>query len=100
MKELKRASTLWLRKQSRETSAFSWQNGYGIFSVSFSNLDRVRTYIATQEAHHRKMTFQEELRLLLLRHQFGVGGRLCLGLIGPHYTEVDLGEAVLPHLTH
>ena len=69
VKELKRASTLWLREQSPGTSGFSWQAGYGIFSVSVSNLDQVRTYISNQEEHHRKVTFQEELRLFLQRHQ-------------------------------
>ena len=69
VKELKRASTLWLREQSPDTAAFSWQAGYGIFSVSVSNLDQVRAYISSQEEHHRKVTFQEELRLFLQRHQ-------------------------------
>ena len=69
VKELKRASTLWLREQSPDTSAFSWQAGYGIFSVSVSNLDQVRAYISSQEEHHRKVTFQDELRLFLQRHQ-------------------------------
>ena len=69
VKELKRASTLWLREQSPSTAAFSWQGGYGIFSVSVSNLDQVCAYISSQEEHHRKVTFQEELRLFLQRHQ-------------------------------
>jgi putative transposase len=69
VKELKRASTLWLREQSPDNAAFSWQAGYGIFSVSVSNLDQVKDYIARQEEHHRKVTFQEELRLFLQRHQ-------------------------------
>lgn len=69
VKELKRASTLWLRQQSPATSKFSWQGGYGIFSVSVSNLDQVKDYIAKQEEHHRKVTFQEELRLFLHRHR-------------------------------
>ena len=69
VKELKRASTLWLREQSPDTSAFSWQAGYGIFSVSVSNLAQVRAYISSEEEHHRKVTFQEELRLFLQRHQ-------------------------------
>lgn len=69
VKELKRASTLWLLEQTPETSAFSWQAGYGIFSVSVSNLDQVSAYISNQEEHHRKVTFQEELRLFLQRHE-------------------------------
>ena len=45
-----------------------WQVGYGAFSVSYSNLDQVRAYLADQENHHRQMTFQDEFRSLLSRH--------------------------------
>jgi hypothetical protein len=49
-------------------AGFHWQNGYGAFSVSQSNVGQVKAYIAGQEEHHRKRTFQEEFRLLLERH--------------------------------
>jgi putative transposase len=39
---------------------FQWQNGYGAFSVSISQLDQVTTYIRSQREHHKKMTFEEE----------------------------------------
>jgi REP element-mobilizing transposase RayT len=68
VKELKRISNNWLKEQSRDDWAFGWQNGYADFSVSQSNLDQVAKYIANQEEHHRKMTFQDELRLLLKKH--------------------------------
>lgn len=44
---------------------FEWQNGYGAFSVSPTDRDRVREYIANQEEHHRTRTFEEEFLLLL-----------------------------------
>lgn len=69
VKELKRASTLWLRDQSPSTGSFAWQAGYGIFSVSVSNLAQVETYISKQEDHHRHITWQEEFRLFLRRHR-------------------------------
>jgi hypothetical protein len=47
---------------------FPWQNGYGAFSVSQSNVEGVKLYIATQEEHHRTQTFQDEFRLFLERH--------------------------------
>ena len=47
---------------------FTWQSGYGVFSVSESNIDQVCRYIDNQEERHRKMSFQEELRLLCQRH--------------------------------
>ena len=46
-----------------------WQAGYGAFSVSASNMDRVRAYILDQEAQDRKMGFQDEFRRLLKRHK-------------------------------
>jgi putative transposase len=48
---------------------FHWQNGYAAFSVSESNVEQVKRYIQKQEEHHRKMSFQDELRALLKRHQ-------------------------------
>jgi REP element-mobilizing transposase RayT len=69
VKELKRVSNIWLRKEHRGYGDFDWQDGYSDFSVSQSNLDRVREYIASQEAHHSKKSFQDELRALLRRHK-------------------------------
>jgi hypothetical protein len=43
-------------------------SGYGTFSVSQSNLEQVKQYIATQEEHHRKIGFQDELRALFRKH--------------------------------
>ena len=48
---------------------FEWQTGYGAFSVSESQKERVRAYILNQEVHHRKKTFEEEYILMLERHQ-------------------------------
>ena len=47
---------------------FGWQPGYAGFSVSQSNIEEVRNYIENQAEHHRKMTFQDELRVLFRRH--------------------------------
>ena len=48
---------------------FGWQNGYGAFSVSESNVEAVTAYISDQAEHHRKFSYQEELRELLKRHR-------------------------------
>jgi len=69
IKELKRISNLWLKDQDDKYRDFEWQKGYADFSVSQSNLEQVKQYIANQEAHHRKMSFQDEVRELLRRHQ-------------------------------
>jgi len=69
VKEVKRGSSLWLKTKSPELRDFAWQNGYGIFSIGFSQVEVVRNYIAGQEEHHRKVTFQEEFRELLRRYE-------------------------------
>lgn len=48
---------------------FAWQNGYGVFSVSQSKVETVRTYIQNQKEHHRKITFQEEFKKFLDEYQ-------------------------------
>jgi REP element-mobilizing transposase RayT len=68
VKELKRVSNLWLQEQGPHYADFQWQGGYADFSVSQSNLEEVKRYIAGQEEHHRKLSFQDELRALLRRH--------------------------------
>jgi len=68
VKELKRVSNVWLKTRGRDYAEFEWQGGYADFSVSPSNLEKVKEYIANQEEHHRKVGFQDELRALLRRH--------------------------------
>ncbi len=51
------------------TKKFSWQAGYGVFSVSHSNVSVVKTYISQQDAHHRKMSFGDEFVALLKKHE-------------------------------
>jgi putative transposase len=69
VKEVKRGSSLWVKTKNPDMQDFAWQSGYGIFSVSFSQMASVRDYIAGQEEHHRKVSFQDEFRQLLRRCQ-------------------------------
>jgi len=69
VKEVKRGSSLWLKTRSGNLRDFAWQNGYGIFSVGFSQIEGVKNYIAGQEEHHRKVSFQDELRQFLRRYE-------------------------------
>ena len=62
---LKANSSKWMGEHGIK---FSWQEGYGAFSVSSSNLDQVTRYIQNQEAHHRKTSFEDEFRALLQKH--------------------------------
>jgi putative transposase len=68
VKELKRVSNPWLKVQETGLSDFRWQGGYAAFSVSQSNLEQVKEYIARQEEHHRKLSFQDELRAMFRKH--------------------------------
>ncbi len=68
VKELKRGSTLWLKRQAPDLSDFAWQHGYGVFSIGYSQIDAAQKYIAHQAAHHAKVDFREEFRQLLRRY--------------------------------
>ena len=69
IKETKRASSLWIKTKSANLHDFSWQAGYGAFSIGHSQIESMRNYIATQEEHHRKITFQDEFREFLKTHE-------------------------------
>jgi putative transposase len=75
VKELKRGSSVWIKSKSPELLDFAWQGGYGIFSVGFSQIDSMRDYIAKQEEHHRKVSFQDEFRQFLRRYEIGFDER-------------------------
>jgi hypothetical protein len=69
VKEVKRASSLWMKTRTPRVPDFAWQSGYGVFSIGQSQVDEVRAYIAAQEEHHRKISFQDEFRRLLRRYK-------------------------------
>jgi len=68
VEEVKKGSSKWMKTDAPRVQQFSWQAGYAAFSVSQSNVATVQRYIEKQEEHHRKMTFQDELRALFKRH--------------------------------
>ena len=68
MRVLKANSSGWIHDSFPERGAFSWQIGYAAFSVSQSNAAAVERYIASQEEHHRRLTFQEEYVAFLKKH--------------------------------
>jgi REP element-mobilizing transposase RayT len=69
IKEIKASSSKWIKTQDSRLHQFGWQNGYGAFSVSMSQLAAVRRYITMQEEHHRQVTFQEEYRSFLRKYE-------------------------------
>lgn len=60
MKLLKGESSFWINKEKLVKEKFEWQSEYFAVSVSESGISRVRKYIANQEEHHKKKTFQNE----------------------------------------
>ena len=68
MQLVKGSSSHWINSHDIVTGKFAWGRGYGAFSVSQSNVNRVARYIADQEEHHRVRTFAEELREFIDRH--------------------------------
>ena len=65
-REIKSVSSAWVHEEVGSGS-FAWQEGYGGFTVSASQLEKVRRYIQQQEEHHRTRTFREEYLALLQR---------------------------------
>ena len=65
VKELKRRSSLWIKEEAPELSAFHWQDGYGAFSISPSHVKALIRYIQNQEQHHGAESYQDEFRRLL-----------------------------------
>ena len=60
IKQLKGASSYWVNHEDMTREKFSWQTGYGVFSVSESQLIKVESYIKNQKTHHKKCSFQGE----------------------------------------
>ena len=66
---IKGGSSKWVHETFPEHRLFGWQEKYGAFSVSVSQLDKIACYIKGQEEHHRRRTFQEEFLALLKKHR-------------------------------
>ena len=60
MKDVKQSSSKWINENKLAKGHFEWQEGYGAFSHSKSQINKVIDYIDNQESHHKKLTFKEE----------------------------------------
>ena len=65
LRDLKANSSGWMHDVFPDAAEFSWQNGYGAFTVSESQIESVTKYIAGQKIHHRKGSFEDEFKVLL-----------------------------------
>ncbi len=70
VREIKTASTDFVRAENLSPFKFNWQKGYGVFTCSKSDLHRVCQYILNQKEHHRKVRFKEEFTGIC--HDFGI----------------------------
>jgi putative transposase len=65
MRVAKGESSEWLNKEKLTTGKFQWQDGYGAFSHSKSQIDQVVKYINNQQEHHKRTTFLDEYKKML-----------------------------------
>lgn len=68
LQQVKGRSSKWINETWPQHGRFSWQEGYGGFTVSRSNVPEVEAYIARQKEHHQPMNFKTEFLELLRRH--------------------------------
>ena len=68
LRDLKANSTNWIHETFPDLKVFCWQDGYAAFTISPSVLDRAVKYVQNQQEHHKKVTFEEELKWLLENH--------------------------------
>jgi putative transposase len=76
---IKANSSKWMNEEHPQDGRFSWQAGYGAFTVSESHVPSVQRYIRGQREHHAKSSFREELLALLKKHQIEYDPRYLLG---------------------
>jgi REP element-mobilizing transposase RayT len=75
MRTVKARSSKWVHDTFRSLAPFAWQEGYSVFTVSKSQEDAVKAYIAGQREHHKKEDFKTELLRLLRLHEIEFDNR-------------------------
>jgi len=76
---IKGGSSKWIHDTFPTLRRFAWQEGYGAFSVSSSQVEKTIAYIDNQKEHHRKKSFQEEFIQLLEKHGIEYDSRYIFG---------------------
>lgn len=82
MQLIKGNSSKWIHETFDDLADFTWQEGYGAFSIGVTGIDATRSYIARQVEHHRKRGFREEMAEFLKKH----------GMQWSQHDAVDLGD--------
>jgi REP element-mobilizing transposase RayT len=75
IEHVKTETSKWAKQGPKGIRTFSWQSGYGAFSVSQSNLDRVIEYVEQQEERHAYRSYQDEFRELCIKHGIEIDER-------------------------
>ena len=75
VEDVKTETSKWAKHHKDGSSVFSWQSGYGAFSVSHSLMATVDQYIRNQIEHHAKLTFQDEYRRICEKHNIEIDER-------------------------
>lgn len=68
IQEVKQGSSKWIKTKGDLYENFFWQEGYGVFSISPKNVDKVSEYIKNQESHHKHLRFKDEFRMFLEKY--------------------------------
>ena len=89
MKDVKESSSRWINQRGFVRGKFSWQEGYGAFSYSKSDLPNVINYIKNQENHHHKKSFVEEYRGLLKEFEVDYNDRYIFKPVEINYNATD-----------
>lgn len=76
---IKGGSSKWIHDTFPDLKEFSWQDGYGAFTVSISGVEETTSYIKTQAEHHRKVTFEEEFQAFLRKHAITYDPKFVFG---------------------
>lgn len=79
VQQIKGGSSKWIHDTFPALAGFAWQDGYGAFSVSRSQVPTVINYVATQREHHSEQDFQTEYRAILERHEIDFDERYIWG---------------------
>jgi putative transposase len=79
IRNTKSFSTSWIKKEFPLNKNFAWQDGYGSFSVSCSQIDKTRAYIKNQKQHHQRLSFEQEFLQFLKAHKVKFDERYIFG---------------------
>lgn len=79
VRTLKANSSKWIHETYPQLREFAWQDGYGAFTVSQSNVESVKSYIVDQESHHHIKSFEDEYRALMEKHQIDFDPKFLYG---------------------